>query len=132
MVLSDPHSPAQMRVNGAVRNVDAWYTAFNVQLASRGARFVRSGDEPGLLYREHDGPRLSRIKPAAFALACADNATRAYRLWSEAGTLTDERRSAIAATMRRSAASRFRRVSSITPAMCNASCVRGARARTSA
>jgi predicted metalloendopeptidase len=31
MVLSDPHSPAQMRVNGAVRNVDAWYTAFNVQ-----------------------------------------------------------------------------------------------------
>jgi glycosyltransferase involved in cell wall biosynthesis len=73
-------------------------TAFNVQLASRGARFVRRGDEPGLLYREHDGPRLSRIKPAAFALACADNATRAYRLWSEAGTLTDERRSAIAAT----------------------------------
>jgi putative endopeptidase len=31
MVLSDPHSPAQFRVDGAVRNVDAWYTAFNVQ-----------------------------------------------------------------------------------------------------
>ena len=30
-VLSDPHSPAMMRVNGVVRNVDAWYAAFNVQ-----------------------------------------------------------------------------------------------------
>jgi len=31
MVLSDAHSPAQFRVNGVVRNVDAWYAAFNVQ-----------------------------------------------------------------------------------------------------
>jgi putative endopeptidase len=30
-VLSNPHAPAPMRVNGAVRNVDAWYTAFNIQ-----------------------------------------------------------------------------------------------------
>jgi putative endopeptidase len=30
-VLTDPHSPAQFRVNGVVRNVDAWYTAFNVK-----------------------------------------------------------------------------------------------------
>jgi putative endopeptidase len=30
-VLSDPHSPPSARVNGVVRNVDAWYTAFNVQ-----------------------------------------------------------------------------------------------------
>ncbi len=29
-VLSDPHSPAQFRVNGVVRNVDAWYDAFSV------------------------------------------------------------------------------------------------------
>lgn len=30
-ILTDPHSPARYRVNGVVRNVDAWYTAFNVQ-----------------------------------------------------------------------------------------------------
>ncbi len=29
-VLSDPHSPARYRVNGVVRNVDAWYAAFGV------------------------------------------------------------------------------------------------------
>ena len=73
-------------------------TQFNVLLATRGARFVQSGHEPGLLYREHDGPRLSQRSPAAFAMACADNATRAYELWSAAGTLTAERRNAVAAT----------------------------------
>ncbi|MES1197570.1 MAG: M13 family metallopeptidase [Pseudomonadota bacterium] len=30
-VLSNPHSPARYRCNGVVRNVDAWYEAFNVQ-----------------------------------------------------------------------------------------------------
>jgi putative endopeptidase len=30
-VLSDPHSPSVFRVNGVVRNIDAWYTAFDVQ-----------------------------------------------------------------------------------------------------
>ncbi|HXY76244.1 MAG TPA: M13 family metallopeptidase, partial [Steroidobacteraceae bacterium] len=30
-VMSDPHSPSKYRVNGVVRNVDAWYGAFNVQ-----------------------------------------------------------------------------------------------------
>jgi len=30
-ILTDPHSPAQFRVNGVVRNVDAWYTAFDVR-----------------------------------------------------------------------------------------------------
>ncbi len=29
-VLTDPHSPAIYRCNGTVRNMDAWYTAFNV------------------------------------------------------------------------------------------------------
>jgi putative endopeptidase len=30
-ILTDPHSPGKYRVNGVVRNVDAWYRAFNVQ-----------------------------------------------------------------------------------------------------
>ncbi|MBX3593210.1 M13 family metallopeptidase [Sphingomonas sp.] len=30
-LLTDPHSPAKYRVNGIVRNVDAWYKAFNVK-----------------------------------------------------------------------------------------------------
>jgi predicted metalloendopeptidase len=29
-VLSDPHSPPEFRVNGVVRNMDAWYEAFDV------------------------------------------------------------------------------------------------------
>ena len=31
LVLSNPHSPPKFRVNGAVRNLDAWYTAFDVK-----------------------------------------------------------------------------------------------------
>lgn len=30
-VVSDPHSPRQYRVNGVVRNIDAWYDAFRVK-----------------------------------------------------------------------------------------------------
>jgi endothelin-converting enzyme/putative endopeptidase len=30
-VLTDPHSADEFRVNGVVRNMDAWYKAFNVQ-----------------------------------------------------------------------------------------------------
>jgi len=30
-LLTDPHSPVYFRANGVVRNVDAWYTAFNVK-----------------------------------------------------------------------------------------------------
>ncbi len=30
-LLADPHSPAKYRANGVVRNMDAWYKAFNVQ-----------------------------------------------------------------------------------------------------
>ena len=30
-VQSDPHSPAEYRVNGTVQNIDAWYSAFNVR-----------------------------------------------------------------------------------------------------
>ena len=31
MVVSDPHSPRMYRVNGVVRNIDAWYAAFGVK-----------------------------------------------------------------------------------------------------
>jgi endothelin-converting enzyme/putative endopeptidase len=30
-LLTNPHSPAKYRVNGIVRNVDAWYAAYNIQ-----------------------------------------------------------------------------------------------------
>jgi predicted metalloendopeptidase len=30
-LVSDPHSPEAFRVNGVVRNVDAWYDAFHVE-----------------------------------------------------------------------------------------------------
>jgi len=30
-ILTDPHSPTEYRVNGVVRNVDAWYSAFHVE-----------------------------------------------------------------------------------------------------
>src|SRR3712207_3710038 len=30
-VVTDPHSPAQFRVDGVVRNIDAWYEAFGVK-----------------------------------------------------------------------------------------------------
>jgi predicted metalloendopeptidase len=30
LVVSDPHSPPEYRVNGVVRNIDAWYDAFGV------------------------------------------------------------------------------------------------------
>lgn len=34
-VASDPHSPAEFRVNGVVRNMDAWYEAFDVKPGDR-------------------------------------------------------------------------------------------------
>jgi len=30
-ILTDVHSPTEFRVNGVVRNVDAWYSAFDVK-----------------------------------------------------------------------------------------------------
>jgi len=30
-ILTDPHSPSEFRANGPVRNIDAWYRAFNVE-----------------------------------------------------------------------------------------------------
>jgi putative endopeptidase len=34
-VVSDPHSPRQYRVNGVVRNLDAWYAAFGVKAGEK-------------------------------------------------------------------------------------------------
>jgi putative endopeptidase len=34
-LVSDPHSPEQYRVNGIVRNIDAWYQVFNVQAGDK-------------------------------------------------------------------------------------------------
>jgi putative endopeptidase len=34
-VVSDPHSPRMYRVNGVVRNMDAWYDAFGVQAGDK-------------------------------------------------------------------------------------------------
>ncbi len=31
LIIVDPHSPGMYRVNGPVTNIDAWYTAFNIQ-----------------------------------------------------------------------------------------------------
>jgi putative endopeptidase len=30
-IVSNPHAPVQYRVNGAVRNIDAWYETFDVK-----------------------------------------------------------------------------------------------------
>ncbi len=35
MVVSNPHSPERSRINGVVRNIDAWYNAFSVQPGDR-------------------------------------------------------------------------------------------------
>ena len=29
-IATDPHSPSEFRANGVVRNIDAWYEAFDV------------------------------------------------------------------------------------------------------
>ena len=34
-IMTDPHSPAEFRVNAVVRNIDAWYEAFGVQPGDR-------------------------------------------------------------------------------------------------
>jgi putative endopeptidase len=34
-IISDPHAPEQYRVNGIVRNIDAWYESFHVQAGDK-------------------------------------------------------------------------------------------------
>jgi putative endopeptidase len=31
LVVIDPHSPARFRVNGTIRNIDGWYSAYDVK-----------------------------------------------------------------------------------------------------
>jgi predicted metalloendopeptidase len=33
--VSDPHAPEEFRVNGVVRNIDAWYDAFGVKAVDK-------------------------------------------------------------------------------------------------
>ena len=35
MMVSNPHAPEQYRVNGVVRNMDAWYDAFGVKAGDK-------------------------------------------------------------------------------------------------
>ena len=34
-IVSNPHAPVQYRVNGVVRDMDAWYAAFHVELGDK-------------------------------------------------------------------------------------------------
>ena len=67
---------------------------FLFELASRGARFVRSETEAnGLLFREHSGVRYSTTRtPLVFANACRAMAEHAEAQWRARGTLNDYRR----------------------------------------
>lgn len=69
-----------------------------IELALAGATFVSSDvGQPGLLYRQHGGPRLSTTRPVvSFARGCADNAIWAQHHWEEHGGLTAPRRAALA------------------------------------
>jgi hypothetical protein len=77
---------------GAVEDI-----RYVVELALAGARFVSSDvGRPGLLYRQHAGPRYSTRPVVSFARGCADNAAWAQRYWEEHGGLTAPRRAALA------------------------------------
>ena len=69
---------------------------YMVELAMAGARFVSSdSDEPGLLFRQHTGPRYSTRPAASFARGCAANADWARAHWEREGPLTPARRAAL-------------------------------------
>ena len=59
-VVSDPHSPRQFRVNGVVRNIDAWYAAFGVKPGDK--LYVAPGAARAHLV---GASRLHRDNPAA-------------------------------------------------------------------
>jgi glycosyltransferase involved in cell wall biosynthesis len=66
-----------------------------IRAAFAGARFVKTETDSGLLFRQHDGPRASSVRSQFFALAIADNARLAARLWRERGELTPDRRNVV-------------------------------------
>ena len=77
---------------GAVEDV-----RYVVELALSGAVFVATdAGEPGLLYRQHAGPRYSTRPMVSFARGCAENAVWAERYWERHGGLTTPRRAALA------------------------------------
>ena len=77
---------------GAVEDI-----RYVVELALSGARFLSSDvGRPGLLYRQHAGPRYSTRPVVSFAKGCADNAAWAQRYWEQHGGLTAPRRAALA------------------------------------
>jgi glycosyltransferase involved in cell wall biosynthesis len=63
--------------------------------AFAGAKFVKSEGDSGLLFRQHGSPRASSVPNRFLALASADNARLALRLWTERGELTPRRRDAV-------------------------------------
>ena len=65
-----------------------------IRAAFAGARFAKSQTDSGLLFRQHQGPRASSV-PRLIAIASADNARLAARLWSQRGELTTTRRDAV-------------------------------------
>ncbi|HEX6048006.1 MAG TPA: glycosyltransferase [Gemmatimonadaceae bacterium] len=76
---------------GAVEDV-----RYAVELALSGAVFVGTDTgEPGLLYRQHTGPRYSTRPMVSFARGCAENAAWAEQYWEQHGGLTAPRRAAL-------------------------------------
>jgi hypothetical protein len=66
-----------------------------IRAAFAGAKFVKCEADSGLLFRQHDSPRASSVPDRFLALASADNARLALRLWTERGELTPRRRDAV-------------------------------------
>jgi glycosyltransferase involved in cell wall biosynthesis len=60
-----------------------------------GARFAKSRNDSGLLFRQHANWRASSVPNRLLAMASADNARLAARLWSERGEMTTTRRNAV-------------------------------------
>jgi endothelin-converting enzyme/putative endopeptidase len=98
-LLSDPHSPEAYRVNGIVRNLDAWYAAFGVSLvgeaagpSSRAALVVipALSDQQSILGRPVDQTMLlGDTGPCATAemITQAPNARRRYRHTNALGSV---------------------------------------------